>query len=268
MKVTYFSSGYCKAHANIVNPNLKLKITRFYAVWALIQDESFGNILFDTGYSSHFFNATQNFPDRFYRWATPVTFDEDESAKSILNQIGIKVEDINYIIISHFHCDHIAGLLDFPFSKFICSKKAFSELKELSNFKAVKSGILKKLLPSDFEKRVLFVEDISTKIVDKSGLIFYELINFKALKLVLLPGHANEMLGFLINNQLFATDASWSLETFKKEILPNKIVKLFFNSWQDYIETQVKLRAFIIQNTKVEIFFTHCPETLKLIQNV
>jgi glyoxylase-like metal-dependent hydrolase (beta-lactamase superfamily II) len=264
LKISYFTSGYCTAHANIADPKNGRGEARFYAVWALIQHPELGFMLFDTGYSPLFQEVTASFPDRFYRWATPVFFNENETAKAILHQRGIAPEDINYVIISHFHADHVAGLKDFPNAKLICTKTAYQQMVQLNGLKAVSTGILKGLIPDDIAERVLFVEDIAQKNEDKSGLIFFDLFNFK---LVLLPGHARGMLGFWANNQLFATDASWSLDTFEKSILPNKIVKLFFDSWADYVDTQAKLRLFLKQNPATKILFTHCPETLKYIES-
>lgn len=267
MKITYFTSGYCVAHAAVPDPKNGHGKTRFYAIWALIQHPELGNILFDTGYSPLFQEVTQKFPDRFYRWATPVVLEKNATAKVILQKQGIWPEQIDYIIISHFHADHIAGLKDFPKSKFICTRSAYEQMVQVTGIKAVSNGILKDLIPENIAERVLFVEDISSKSVDKSGLVLYDLFSKNLLQLVLLPGHARGMLGFYANQQLFATDASWSYETFAKEILPNKIVKLFFDSWQDFIDTQAKLRTFQKQNSEVKILFTHCPETLKYISN-
>ncbi len=265
LKISYFASGYCISHANIVNPKDGKGKTRFYAVWALIQHPEFGNILFDTGYAPYFQAFTEQFPDRFYRWATPVFLEENETAKAILQKKSIAAEAINYVIISHFHADHVAGLKDFSEAKFICTKSAFEQMISLNGFRAVSKGIVKGLIPTDFSERVLFIEDISEKSIDKSGLVMFDFFEKNLLKLVLISGHARGMLGFYANNQLFATDASWSFETFEKGIFPRKIVKLFFDSWSDFIETQEKLRTFLAQNPTTKILFTHCPETLKYI---
>ena len=122
IKLSLYASGYCEAHARVVNPINGKGKTKFYAVWALLQIPSVGNVLFDTGYSEKFSIATNSFPNRFYRWATPVTFYKKNSAKNILRDKGIDAKDINYVIISHFHADHISALVDFPNAKFICSK--------------------------------------------------------------------------------------------------------------------------------------------------
>ncbi len=270
VRLTFFSSGYCESHANIVNPRSGKGKCNFYAVWALIHCPENGYILFDTGYSQYFNKATDSFPDRFYRWATPMFLNDGESAKEILNKKGITASEVKYIIVSHFHADHIGGLLDFPAATIICSKEAYNEAVTLKGIRAVSKGVLSKLLPSIKNTQIQFIEEIaSTRNINEAGIIEYSLLNIKELKIISLPGHAKAMLGFIYKNKhshiLYATDASWSYDTYKNKILPKKIVKLFFDSWSDFIGTQEKLRHYEKNNEHVKIIFTHCPETLNYL---
>ena len=272
LKVQLFSSGYCVAHEKIVNPKSGKGKCKFYAVWALIHIPDLGYILFDTGYSDAFFEATKSFPERLYRWATPVYLNENETAKNILTKKDIPVDAIKYIILSHFHADHIAGVKDFPNAKIICSRASHQEVVSSKGFKAVSKGILHKLLPVDFEKRVMYIEDISDETtVNLYGLTEYSFLGIAGFKLILLPGHAKGMLGFIAHDDqkhiLYASDASWSYDCYQQKILPKKIVKLFFDSWNDFIETQVKLRAYEKDNNGVDVLFTHCPKTLSYIKH-
>ncbi len=269
-----FASGYCESHANIVNPLEGKGKTKFYAVWALLDIPNLGYILFDTGYSKQFNKATQSFPERLYRWATPVTLPENNTAKALLEAEGIHANQVKYIIISHFHADHIAGLTDFNNAQFICHKSAYQEVQKLSGFRAVSKGILQKLLPDNFNSKVLVLEDMADQIaVNQFGIKEYQIfgININQFKLIYLPGHARGMLGFIYthNDQsiFYATDASWSYETYARGILPRKIVKLFFDSWDDFVETQEKIKAFELSNKQYKILFTHCEQTLKYISN-
>jgi glyoxylase-like metal-dependent hydrolase (beta-lactamase superfamily II) len=267
LKIQLFSSGYCVAHEKIVNPINGKGKCKFYAVWALIYVPNIGNMLFDTGYSEAFYESTKKFPERFYRWATPVYLNKNETARHILTERDISPDEIKYIILSHFHADHIAGLKDFPNSKIICSKSSHLEVLNTKGLKAVSKGILHQLLPYGYEKRLLYIEDIADQItVNKYGITEYSIFGIQDFKLVLLPGHAKGMLGFIVQDDekhfLYASDASWSYDSYQQGILPNKIVKLFFDSWNDFIETQVKLMAYEKDNDGVNVLFTHCPKTL------
>lgn len=266
LTIEFFSSGYCISHANIADPINGRGKAHFHAAWALLHHPEMGYMMFDTGYTKLFNNATNPFPERFYRWLTPCVLDEKDTALEILKRKGISPNEIKYIIISHFHADHIAGLKDFPNATFLSSKDAYNQVVELKGFRAISKAILHELIPENIDSRIKFIEDISTKSIDKSGLEVYDLFDKGILKLISLPGHAKGMLGFWANHFLYATDASWSYETFEKKILPKKIVKLFFDSWQDFLDSQQKLRIFKEQNPETKILFTHCPETLKFVK--
>lgn len=272
MTIQFFASGYCEAHERIVDPKNGQGKCSFYAVWALIDIPQIGFILFDTGYSPEFFEATQSFPERFYRWATPMVLKHEESAVQILQQKGIQADEIKFIIVSHFHADHIAGLKDFPNAQFICSKHSYDEVKLVSGIKAVSKGILQRLLPNDFESRLLFIEAIVDKTIENQfGLKEYWFWGLKELQLVSLPGHARGMLGFIFRTDSFhlvyATDASWRYDTYVKGILPKKVVKLFLDSWDDFVATQKKLQ-FYEKHNNATVLFTHCPETLNYLNYV
>jgi glyoxylase-like metal-dependent hydrolase (beta-lactamase superfamily II) len=267
-----FASGYCTANAKIVDPTTALKPSRFYAVWALLQHPLLGYVLFDCGYNELFNKETRRFPEILYRWSTPIFLNEEETAKRILAKKGIKPEDINYIIVSHFHADHICALRDFPKAQFICNQSSLNEFRNVSGLAAVKKGIIKKLAPTDFESRVVLLQDISTSYIDSaSGLTFFNFLDQDAFELVELPGHARGMLGLKVHlpnkKILYATDAAWNKKAFTKNILPMKIVKLFFDSWNAYKKTFTALKEFEAHHPDFTILFTHCPQTLTYIEN-
>lgn len=267
--IQFFASGYCMAHEKIVNPISGKGKCKFYAVWALIHAPHIGYMLFDTGYSKAFVDATHTFPERFYRWATPVYLQEHETVKNTLLAKGIQLNEIKYIILSHFHADHLAGLKDFPDTPIICSKLAHDEVKFLSGLKAVSKGILHKLLPAGYESRLNFIEKIADKkAVSKYGFEEFWLMGLKELKLVSLPGHARGMLGFIYQNEsehiFYASDASWRYDTYRQNIRPKKIVNLFIDSWDDFVATQEKIQEYENDHDNVKVLFTHCPKTLQL----
>jgi glyoxylase-like metal-dependent hydrolase (beta-lactamase superfamily II) len=151
IKLSFYASGYCEAHASVVDPIHGKGKRKFYAVWAFLQIPDVGNVLFDTGYSEEFNAATRRFPSRFYRWVTPITLNLKHTAKNILEEQGFDSKEIDYVIVSHFHADHISGLGDFPNAKFICSKSAYRQVQKISGLKAVSKGIIHQLIPADFD---------------------------------------------------------------------------------------------------------------------
>ena len=86
-------------------------------------------------------------PNAMYRHITPVVYREEDSAVHFLARIGLKASDIRYIILSHFHGDHIAGVRDFPEAQFIYLPRAYDAVRSLGPIAAVKAGFLAGLLP-------------------------------------------------------------------------------------------------------------------------
>ena len=70
----------------------------FPALCGLIRHPQRGWLLYDTGYSEHFFAATDTWPERLYRTALPVALPQDERLKSQLAGFGLTPADIGTVI--------------------------------------------------------------------------------------------------------------------------------------------------------------------------
>lgn len=194
IKVKFFQAGYCTHPEAVVIRNGRWKTANFPSIFALISHPKFGAILFDTGYSDRFFQETRSFPFSLYPLITPVYLQSEDSAVHQLTKYGVSPETVRYIIISHFHPDHIGGLQDFPNAQFICFRSAYEAVKSLRNTAALKAGFLPGLLPPDFEQRVLFVEDKTTISLPSEYGSFntgFDLFGDGSLAGVELPGHAD-----------------------------------------------------------------------------
>src|SRR5690606_25339194 len=112
------------------------------ALVGLILHETFGPILFDTGYHRRFFTATEAFPERLYRLMTPVRYDEAESLEIQLSRLGLASQDIAGVFVSHFHGDHIAGLRAFPKAHIFCAREGLDRIRQGSRFTRVRQGLL------------------------------------------------------------------------------------------------------------------------------
>jgi glyoxylase-like metal-dependent hydrolase (beta-lactamase superfamily II) len=271
MKVHFFSAGFCSADNSHTYKNAPKGKTVFPAFWALIQHPELGNIVFDTGYSEHFFNATKNFPNRIYRWVAPVTFTKGDSAKDQLeSKMGISGEYIDYVIVSHFHGDHIGGLKDFPNARFICSKKAFTHFKNYPRALAFSKGYLKALLPVDFEERCLFLED---SFQEEKDAFFSKAWNWKesGIRFIDLPGHARGQVGIQFQAKyketntdfFFVADAAWCYQNIQENIPPPPLVKLFIDDYKALKNTLQSLHNYSKQEVTTKFIISHCKESLK-----
>src|SRR5690625_1351000 len=250
IKCSLFQAGYCTHRADVVLQDEKRREMKLPALFALIDHPSHGFILFDTGYSERFYEATAVFPYSIYAKVTPVVLRSGESAIEQLVKKGIKPQDIAYVFISHFHADHIAGLKDFPHSQFICSREGYDSIKSKTGLGALKLGFIPSLMPSDFEERAIFIEDCPL-FVDKDHDISQEQMSFihtyenildvfgdGTLLSVDLSGHATGQYGLFLKTDeqyvFLIADAVWKSRSYRERVYPKSIAKLIMSSPKQY----------------------------------
>jgi glyoxylase-like metal-dependent hydrolase (beta-lactamase superfamily II) len=269
LTIDFFTTGYCTHPEAVVIRDGKWRETKFPSLFAAITHPNLGIILFDTGYSSRFFQETRDFPLRLYALVTPVYFQADESAIDRLQQVGIAAADVKYIIISHFHADHVGGLQDFPNAQFICFNSAYTAVKDRRGWLALKAGFLPGLLPDDFDLRTIFVEDLAIADLPTEYAPFdtgYDLFGDRSLLAVELPGHATGQLGLFIvdksGRQYFLiADACWLSRAYQEFVRPHPITKLLFANDREYVDTLSKIHQLHKLNPDLKIIPTHCAKT-------
>jgi len=258
-------AGFCSAkESHVIKGGAKREI-KFQALFGLIEHPEKGWILYDTAYTTRFYEATKYYPNKTYAQMTKVVIEPEQEVKMQLKQFGIAPEDIKHIIITHFHADHVAGLKDFPNAQFYCSRAAYSQLKRISNFWAFSKGILKDLIPKDFDDRVLLIEDIGKKKEDPIFKKCYDLFDDDSIIIYPLPGHAAGQIGLRLEtaaqSYFLIADACWLNTSYQEMQLPSSIVKLFFDSWSDFKDSLKNVHNFYKAHPETIIVPTHCSKT-------
>lgn len=267
--------GYCTHKEKMVINGGRNETVRFYSMFGLIRHEKHGVILYDTGYTKRFYKETESFPSMIYAKMTPVYVKEEDTAVYKLKELGIKPEDVTYIIISHFHADHIAALKDFPKAKFIYMKNGYEKVKNLGAFGALRAGYLAGLLPTDFESRsILLDENDKTYQVEAIPEFEYTFDFFGdgTIKFIPLNGHYRGHLGALVNTgteQYFLiADSCWLSKSFKENIMPHKMATIIMDDAKAYKTTLEKIHHFYKNNPNISIIPSHCSEVYaKYIEN-
>jgi glyoxylase-like metal-dependent hydrolase (beta-lactamase superfamily II) len=258
-------AGYCYAKENdAIRGGRKQKIV-FNALWGLIEHPEKGWILYDTGYTNRFFDATKRYPNKIYAKMTKVYIDPKDEVIAQLKENGISPSEIKHIIITHFHGDHVAGLRDFPDATFYTSKTALKQALRVPRAIAFSKGILKDLHPDDLEERTMLIEDVAKKTDDPILGTTYDLFGDDSLKIIPLPGHAAGQIGVLLETEkiqyLLAADSVWLRRSYQELVLPNPIVRLFFHSWLDFKSSLKRVHDYHIANPETVIVPTHCAES-------
>lgn len=246
-----YSSGYCLGIGAIAQKNAPWKKMRFFARCFLIEHPQHGLILIDTGYGMAYFDAMKKGWNHLYNKLLPVFFKEEDSVVAQLAKDGIKIEDLSYLVLTHFHPDHIGALREFSSVPWVYRGDALKELLKLSRLKQLRKGFICELIP---EIPRGSIEVSRSLFVDKWHSFFaYDLFQDGSLTLVDLPGHAIGQMGIGMRNCLFAADAVWSCEA------PPHLLGLFLQENQKQYKSTFSSLSQISEFC--EIIPTHSMET-------
>jgi glyoxylase-like metal-dependent hydrolase (beta-lactamase superfamily II) len=264
-------AGYCWAKENHAIKTGSNKQIKFHALWGLIEHPSLGYILYDTGYTEQFYRATARFPNKIYALITKVQVTKEDEVANQLKKHNIDPNEIQHVIVTHFHADHVSGLKDFPNAKIYTSSTALEHTLALGQTFAFTKGVLKELLPNDLSKRAVLIDKSCCKMIDPIFGEVYDLFGDNSIRVINLPGHAAGQIGLILEtiktNYFLIADACWLKESIEKNIMPNAVVKLFIHSWANFIDSISKIQKYHKLNPDTIIVPTHCFEsTISLIQ--
>ena len=268
IKLTLFQAGYCTQSAHLLMRGGPRQTVRFPAIFALLEHPQQGLILFDTGYAPNFYTLTRRFPYSLYAKITPVYVTPSETAQAQLAHLGIQPDDIAWIIVSHFHADHLCGLTQFPQARFIFFQHAFESVRGLRGWAALRHAFLPNLLPPDFAVRAHPLDPHQTVPLSADYAPFTQAVDLfgdGSLLAVELPGHAVGQMGLFVETgsdqrTFLIAEACWHSRAYRESILPHPLVRLFFADWGAYKTTFAQISQFHCLHPDVPIIPSHCSE--------
>lgn len=239
----------------------------FPALVGLIEHPQHGLMLYDTGYSRHFNEATRSFPECLYRMITPVQLPPEEELLNQLEARRISASDVSTIIISHFHADHVAGLRDFPKARFIATSAERKLVESKGRIGRLRRAYLRDLVPSDFDTRVSLVENAPVVRLPPAWQPFstaHDLLGDASMLGMDLPGHAASQLGvtFAVEGEsapvFLVGDACWKIEGLIENRPPSRLAYNVFHHTKSYNDTFAKLRQLHLSAAPPVIIPSHC----------
>ncbi len=243
----------------------------------MIAHPTAGHVLYDTGYSPHFFDATNPFPERLYRLLLPVELEPRESLAQQLPVHGVDPADVAIVLISHFHGDHVSGLRDFPRSRFVAMRADAERALSASRLGALAKGMLPDLLPAGFTSRLSFADDCPAVALPDWMQPFtagYDLLGDRSLVGIALPGHSPAQLGLLLRahdgrTYFLVGDACWSMPACLAGKLPSPLVLRYVTDDRErYVRTFFAIRELALRQPDLTIVPSHCSRTWEALHGV
>jgi glyoxylase-like metal-dependent hydrolase (beta-lactamase superfamily II) len=258
-------TGYCLASESHLIRGGQRRSIRCHSLAALLRHPSRGWLLWDTGYAPRMLSETSRWPYWLYRLATPLHIRPEQAAVAQITRQGIWADEVKTVILSHFHADHLAGLLDFPQAAILADRAGFADAAPRRGLRALQRAFIPSLLPADFEARATLLDGFQGPEVPGLGAC-HDVFEDGSLQIVRLPGHARGQLGLLANTRqgllLFAADSAWLSQSIRERKPPARLTNLIADHPEAVQHTLDRLHSFWKSNPNIRILPTHCPEAL------
>lgn len=263
----WLSTGYCWA-SDFVTLGRGWKIRRLPLGFGIIRHPQRGLVLFDLGMAPRVREATAAWPYWLYRLTVPYSIRADQTVLAQIEERGFSAADVETIILSHFHVDHIAGLKDFPRARVVCDRREWANVKGVSGFEALRKACFPGLLPPDLESRLELLDEQFTTALPTALHCFrrgYDLFGDNSCWLVPLPGHSPGHMGAYLQTEngpvMVAVDTCWRSESYRLNRDVSPLVHRFLTadptSFRDSLQ---RLHNFHRENPSVPVLLAHCPE--------
>lgn len=251
--------GKCSHYLPHIFDNVEAEHRSFPANVLLINHIDLGYILYDTGYSDEIFKNGWK-TTLYNRLMKPQIEDEDTIAFK-LNERGISAKNIDRIILSHTHPDHIGGLKFFG----ECTIYTTLEVILTSHSRKIKDLVFNNMLQG--RKVWEAIRDYADIWLSEYFECF-DIFGDNSIIGVVLPGHAEGQLGLYVPewNVLFGADACWGMDLLDKTM--KKLPRMIQNNWEAYECTLNTLRQVHKEHPDLQMIFSHDKQEFSVFEEV
>lgn len=269
LDAAFFAVGSCRGPERMARRQGGWRAVRFPALAVRLRHATRGAVLFDTGYAPRYFSVLRRWP----YWLLGPGLGARLSAEEVLpGQLlargGVRPGDVQTVIVSHFHLDHIAGLRDFPAAEIVCAPAALASIQGLSGggWRAAAHAYHPGLLPVDFAARVRSLRASDARPAEGFTQT-WDVFGDGSVRAVSLPGHAAGQIGLRFRCRgaefFLVADACWHEAGLGEHEGPHPLAERWF--WEDPVEgrkTRRLLAAFARERPEVRLIPSHCPRAV------
>lgn len=215
-------------------------------------DHPKGKVLFDTG------NALEVVDNKDEHWGAVVAaydpvMTKDQWCVNALKGIGVKPEEIDWVICSHLHLDHAGGVGLFPKAKYVVQKEELYYAYVPDSF--MRGAYIRK----DYDKPVDWY------ILNGWNDDKFDLFGDGRIVTYFTPGHTPGHMSLMVNlpksgKMFFSGDSCYTTENFEKNILPG----LAWNFGE--CEKTMRLIHKLVEADGAKLFVGHDPEAWKSVK--
>ncbi len=224
------------------------------AIWmkapsiAVYLDHPEAKILFDTGCSPRWRETWPELVQRAFPWTREVPLEE------ALKKVGVKPDDLDYVVISHLHMDHAGGLYLFA------NKKAKIVVQREEAREAFTSVFCYPELALAYVRSDFAIDGLNWMLLDGD----YELVT--DVTLLSLPGHSPGCMGMMVTldkagTMIFSSDSCYTAENYGPPVkMPGIVVDTV-----SYAKSVERIRS-LARKYNAQVIFGHDPEQWKTLK--
>ncbi len=259
--VTWLSTGFIQTKERFLVPGGSMDAVDMPVGVAVIEHPEHGLGLFDTGLTEVFYGATRKMPFRLFRQVTPMR--RIRSAAQQVAGLGKNIQDVQWIVVSHFDYDHVGGLGDFPHARIVCRPEGWESVRAKKGMAAMFRRSIPDFVSDEMESRMDFVTDFPDPLPEPLGR-GKDLFGDGSVLLVDLPGHAPGHIGALVRSEeadwFFVGDAVWSFAALQGS-RDGFVHQMTSVSRSNAKSTRARLRLLLEDpwGKTLRILPTHCP---------
>lgn len=180
--------------------------------YAIFEHPRLGPILIDAGYSPSLYSVRAALPLKAYRTLLRPKIHPEAHPERALRALGYEIKDVEHVILTHLHADHIGYLDLFEHAQIHMPLSCQTDLLTESRLSLARHGVFLELIPDRLWKCFKPYPERQTETPLGPACDIFGDGSIAALPL---PGHATGHHGIWINGiepVLYAVDACWTTD--------------------------------------------------------
>jgi len=217
LRLHFANSGTVRVPAPLLLKRGGFRMLDLKVRYGIVEHPRHGLIVIDGGYApSSFSRPHMSRMLKAYRQVLRPRISALGGPHAAFEKIGRRVEEVQHIILTHLHLDHIGYLEQFPGAKIHLSRAALEELETTPARRLARHGIFKEAFSVTLRPRAFFFDEAPLADLPE-GLegLGRDILADGSIIAVPLPGHATGHHGLLFPTMshpvLYAADAAWTL---------------------------------------------------------